>query len=175
MATRLNDNKLKKSNVISDDVKDKCKRINVNDVLVWTGSEDLLANAGITNLHAYCHTPSNGSNEDYSDTLSFYWDDIDNLNIKGYYKIARRSGGDTHSDHDFKIQVLVNGSWETVWSALNLSGWDTGTWDIDITINTEGYTGPGAIRCYCYSYWLTTSSIKSYLDIDISGLTTNVY
>lgn len=154
--------------------KNQIGKVYKGDVLVYTGSEDLLANAGVTNLHANCYTPDSGSNYSHSRTISFSWDDIDNLNIKGYYKIARMGNGDWHSDHDFTIDILVNGSWKTIWGQWDLTGWNTGTWSIDVTINTESYTGAGQIRCYCSSYRLTDHSITDYLDIDISSLITNV-
>lgn len=171
MATTTNGVELKKCNVDSI----KCKKINVNGVLVWTGSEDLLANAGVTNLHANCYTPDSGSNSDYSDTISFSWDDIDNLNIKGYYKTTRKGNGDWHSYDDFKIQILVDSKWLTIWEASTPgNGWSTGTWNIDTTITAEKYTGTGKIRCYCKSERPLDHSITNYLDIDISSLITNV-
>ena len=45
MATGFNDNKLKKCNVISNDRKDKCKRINMNGVKVWSAESDLFETA----------------------------------------------------------------------------------------------------------------------------------
>lgn len=160
---------------IATKVKKRYAMIDSTATLVYTCSEDLLANAGVSNLHANCHTPSSGSNEDYSDTISFSWDDIDNLNIKGYYSMSRMGNGDTHSDDDFEIQIYVDNKWQTIWEAGGPGGgWDTGTWDIDTTIITENYSGVGKLRCYCTSYRLTDHSIRNYLDIDISSLITNV-
>lgn len=172
MATNVSNIKLKKSNVISAGVKTKCKRINVNDVPVWTGSEDLLANAGITNLYASCTTPDSGVAEQYSATLSFNWDDIDTLTIKGYYSTLNYHGGDWHNRNDFKIYILVNDIWQEIWSQQQNAF--SGAWDINITVDAESYTGEGAIRCYCSSYYLTDHSIKNGLSIEISSVVTNV-